>query len=129
MELRDCIDFVERNSTCYLATVDGGQPRVRAFNCWMADETGFYFDTANYKDTFKQLEKNPKAEVCFYSKDEKRMLRISGEVEFTEDLGLREKLFGDQPDNPETVIFRITSGEILIWFKKDGKSQKEKISF
>jgi len=129
MELKNYIEFVRNNPTCYLATVEDDQPRVRAFACWMADETGFYFDTANYKDNFNQLQKNPKAEACFYSSEEKRMLRVSGKVEFDDDPSLRKKLFKDKEDNPDTVIFKITSGEIIDWFKKDGKSQKEKLSF
>jgi len=127
MEVKDCIEFVRNNPTCYLATVEDDQPRVRAFACWMADETGFYFDTADYKDNWKQLTANPKCEVCFY--DGKRMLRLSGKIEHNDDSVIRQKLFKDKPDNPKTVIFYIPHGELLMWWREEGKSHKEKLLF
>ena len=43
MDFKDCVKFANDNKTCYLATADGDQPRVRALGMWYADETGFYF--------------------------------------------------------------------------------------
>jgi pyridoxamine 5'-phosphate oxidase len=45
MDFKDCVDFANETKTCYLATVEGDQPRVRALGMWYADETGFYFQT------------------------------------------------------------------------------------
>jgi uncharacterized pyridoxamine 5'-phosphate oxidase family protein len=130
MDINDCIEFVAGDPYCYLATADGDQPRVRAFKVWLADESGFYFDTAEYKDTFAQLMTNPKMEACFCDVKGKRMLRISGEAEFTDDPGLRKKLFGDKPDNPKTVIFRLGTGKALYWWRDEtGKSHREEIRF
>lgn len=121
------IDFINENPVCYLATADGDQPRVRAFMCWLADESGIYFDTADYKPTFNQLQANPRMEACFHAG--KRMLRVSGEAEFTDDPGLRKKLFGEKEDDPHTVIFRLKSGSAIYWWKEDGKSHKERFEF
>jgi uncharacterized pyridoxamine 5'-phosphate oxidase family protein len=130
MDKKDIIDFALENPYCYLATVDGDKPKVRAFKMWHADDTGFYFDTADYKDTFKQLQKNPKMEACFCDVKGKKMLRVSGEAEFTDDSDLRKKLFGDKPDNPKTVIFRLSTGKALYWWRDEsGKSHKEEIGF
>jgi uncharacterized pyridoxamine 5'-phosphate oxidase family protein len=54
---------------CSLATVDGDQPRVRTFLLWRANEDGFYFETFNPKDVYKQLKSNPKVEMCFYNNE------------------------------------------------------------
>ncbi len=130
MDKKYAIEFANENPACYLATADGSQPRVRAFMLWFADETGFYFDTADYKDVCKQLKKNPNAEVCFYSPSEHRMMRVSGSVEFVEDVDLRRKLFEGKEDNPKTVIFRMGSGRVLFWWRDEaGKSQKEETPF
>ncbi len=130
MDKSDAVEFANETGTCYLATVDGGRPRVRAFRLWFADETGFYFDTADYKAVCKQLKRNPNAEACFYSPSEHRMLRVSGRAEFVQDADLRKKLFEGKEDNPRTVIFRIASGTALFWWRgESGKSQRESIEF
>ena len=130
MDIDNCIKFVNENPVCYLATVEDDQPRVRAFMCWKADESGFYFDTADYKDSYKQLQANPKCEACFYSKEEHRMLRLSGEVEFLNDPEVRISYFKEKPDNPQTVFFKLSKGNALMWHRDEtGKSHKESIEF
>ncbi len=51
MDFDDCVKFATENSTCYLATVEGDQPRVRAVGIWRADKTGFYFGTTDKKNS------------------------------------------------------------------------------
>lgn len=128
MNFGECIEFVNENPVCYLATVEGDKPKVRAFKVWLADESGVYFDTADYKEVYKQLKENPKAEVCFSLP--KKMLRIAGEVEFIDDQEIRKKYFGEKEDNPKTVFFRISSGEAIYWWRDEtGKSHKERVEF
>ena len=121
MTIQDCIKFSNENPVCYLATVDGDQPRVRALGMWFADETGFYFQTSTIKPFTSELKKNPKTEVCFYKQEVGlgMMLRISGEVEFLTDEKLQEKVLNDRPflkdfgitiGSPKLVIFRIVHG-------------------
>jgi pyridoxamine 5'-phosphate oxidase len=124
----EIISFIRENPVCYLATADGAQPRVRAFLAWKADKSGVHFDTADYKDTYKQLRENPLMEACFY--DGKKMLRLSGKVEFSEDAALRKEYFGEKPDNPKTVFFRLAHGKALMWWRDEsGKSQKQETEF
>jgi uncharacterized pyridoxamine 5'-phosphate oxidase family protein len=135
--IQDCILFTNENPICYLATVEGDQPRVRALGFWFADETGFYFQTGSIKELTHQLEKNPKAEACFY-KSEGAMLRIAGKVEFVNDKALKEKAFKDRPflksfgwtaESPELIIFRIAHGEAHFWTMEDNLKAKEIIRF
>ena len=60
MEFKDCIKFANENPVSYIATVDGDQPRVRAFLMWFADESGFYYHTGTAKSVYKQLKNNPR---------------------------------------------------------------------
>ncbi len=146
MDLNDCIKFANENPVCYVATVDGDQPRVRAFLMWFADETGFYFHTAATKSVYKQLKANPKTEVCFYAADTPpaggRMMRVSGKVEFLDDAELKTRLFKERPflkmtglkapdKLPPVAIFRIYTGEAHFWTMEDNikESEIEKISF
>ena len=60
------------------------------------------------------------------------MMRIRGEVEFMEDIDLKEKVLEDRPflkdlgaegpEDPKLVIFRIAHGEVSFWpVKKEGE--------
>jgi uncharacterized pyridoxamine 5'-phosphate oxidase family protein len=120
--------------------MEGNQPRVRALGFWCADETGFYFQTASIKEIPSQLKKNPKTEVCFYHQEDPTgtMLRISGEVEFLDDMKLREKVMNDRPflkhlgmtsQSPELVLFRIPRGEAHFWTMENNLKPKEIIRF
>lgn len=140
MNINDCIKFTNENPVCYLATVENDQPRVRALGFWFADETGFYFQTTSFKEIPNQLKKNPKAEACFYKHEGMigTMLRISGKIEFLNDLKIREKAFKDRPflkgfgltvESPELVLFRITHGQAHFWKMEDNLKPKEIINF
>jgi len=85
MDFKDCIEFANKNPICYLATVEGDQPRVRAFGMWFADAQGFYFHTGAPKAVCRQLKENQKVEVCFYAPAPPpnlgKMMRVAGEVQ------------------------------------------------
>ena len=101
MDYQDCIKFANENPVCYIATMDGDQPRVRGFLMWFADENGFYFHTAASKEVCKQLKNNPKVELCFYAPETHpnvgKMMRVAGEVEFLNDIALKARLLEERP--------------------------------
>jgi len=140
MDIHDCIRFSNDNPICYLATVDDGQPRVRALGFWFADETGFYFQTSTIKEFPHQLLKNPRTEVCFYKHEGiiGTMLRVSGEVEFVNDIRFKEKALTDRPflktfgitiDSPRLILFRISHGQATFWTMDNNLKPKEIIEF
>jgi len=140
MTIQDCIKFTNENPVCYLATVDGDQPRVRALGFWFADETGFYFQTAAMKEFYHQLKKNPKTEACFYKHEGMigNMLRIAGKVEFLDDIKLKEKAiedrpflkgFGLTPQSAGLIIFRIAHGQAHFWTMENNLKPKAIIEF
>lgn len=140
MTIQDCIKFTNENPFCSLATIDNGQPRVRIVAFWFADETGFYFQTGAIKDMAKQLKINPKMEACFYKPDDKMgtMLRIDGEVEFIDDLKLKERAIADRPflkkfgltaDSPRLLVFRLSHGQAYFWTEEKNLLPKEYIEF
>jgi pyridoxamine 5'-phosphate oxidase len=140
MTLTDCIKFTNENPICFLATNDSNQPRVRALGFWFADDTGFYFQTGAMKEFYKQLQINPKTEVCFYKPEgiSGTMLRISGEVEFLNDKKLKEKVIGERPflksfgvtaESPDLIIFRISKGHAHFWTMINNLKPKEIIEF
>lgn len=136
MSLKEIIEFANRNPVCYVATAEGDQPRVRGFSMWFADETGFYFQTGKPKRIYEQLLKNPKIEVCFYAQGSSpgagKMLRVSGTVEFIDDLDLKKRVMSERAflkdmgyDYNSLVIFRIIKGEAYFWTRENSLREKE----
>jgi uncharacterized pyridoxamine 5'-phosphate oxidase family protein len=128
MDIQDCIKFATENPVCYLATTDGDQPNVRTWLLWYADEGGFCFIAIAGKEVTKQLEANPKVELCFYNnaaepQDWKHM-RVRGEIEFldTEEMlakAYEARSFLDQivGQSVEPLVrpFRVYTGEAHFW--------------
>ena len=140
MDFKDCIKFANETPVCYLATMDGNQPRVRALGFWFANDKGFYFQIGAMKDTYGQLQANRKVEACFWQPGEATgtMMRVAGEVEFLDDQELKKKVLEDRPflkefgmtfDHPGLIIFRITKGEAYFWTKKTNFEPKKFINF
>lgn len=128
MDFKECVEFANTNKTCYLATAEGDQPRVRAMGMWYADETGFYFSSQTPKALVNQLAKNPKVEIAFFDPGNKPMgavLRVSGNMEFVNEMETKARVYKDRPflkgmgvDGPESPllsVFRLAHGEAFLW--------------
>jgi pyridoxamine 5'-phosphate oxidase len=128
MDIQDCVNFATENPVCYLATADGDQPKVRTWLLWYADESGFYFVGIAGKEVTKQLEKNPKVELCFFNNaaepQDWKHLRLMGEVEFlkTEEIlnkAYEARSFLDpivgKSVKPLVRPFRVYTGEAHFW--------------
>ena len=59
-------EFLKNAEVYYLATVEGDQPRVRPFGTVNEFEGKLYIQTGKVKPTSRQLEVNPKAELCAF---------------------------------------------------------------
>ncbi len=140
MDFKDCIKFANENPVTYIATIDGDQPRVRAFAMWYADETGFYYHTGETKPVYKQLKSNPKVELCFFhlGADAGTMMRVTGTVKFIDDTKLRGKLveerqflkaWGYDAESKGLIIFKVSKGEAYFWSMKTNFDQKKVIKF
>ena len=140
MDFKEYIDFANEVHDCYLATVEGDQPRVRALGIVSAEETGFYFMTESVKAMYKQMQKNNKVEIIFNARG--KVMRVSGEVEFVDDIAYRTRVYEDKkqfmdglgvkgPEDPLLVIFRVARGEAFFWtFANNMKeSEIERVKF
>ena len=59
-------EFLKNAEVYYLATVEGDQPRVRPFGTVNEFEGKIYIQTGKVKPISRQLEVNPKAELCAF---------------------------------------------------------------
>jgi pyridoxamine 5'-phosphate oxidase len=137
MNFQDCVKFANEHRICYVATTEGNQPRVRALGMWFAADKGFYFQTEAVKALCKQLKENNRVELCFYApgQDVGKMMRVTGKVQFVNDLALRTKVLADRPflkalgikgpEDPLLVIFHVYSGEAYFWTMANNMKETE----
>ncbi len=76
--MEEVLEFLKKCKVYYLATVDGDQPRVRPFGTANIFDGKLYIQTGKTKDCSKQLQANPKAEICCFDGGE--WLRVSGKL-------------------------------------------------
>lgn len=77
--MNEVYEFIKNCGTYYLATVDeNGQPRVRPFGTINVFEDKLYIQTGKVKDCSKQIQKNPKVELCCFNGQ--KWLRLAGEL-------------------------------------------------
>jgi len=145
MDFQEYVTFANQNPECYISTTDGTQPKVRPVLMWFADDTGFYFQTQTVKAFCKQLKNNQKVEVCFHApgpgSDPGKVMRITGEVEFIDDLALKSRCLEERhllkdmgivkPEDPLLFVFRIHKGEAFFWTREwtMRESEIERIRF
>jgi len=65
--MNEVYEFLKKCGTYYLATVEGDQPRVRPFGTIDIFEDKLYIQTGKVKEVSKQLQTNPKAELCAFA--------------------------------------------------------------
>ena len=76
--MQEVYEFLKPCGTYYLATVEGDQPRVRPFGTIDIFEDKLYIQTGKVKDVSKEMQANPKVEICAF--DGQKWIRVAGEV-------------------------------------------------
>ena len=87
--------FLENAGTYYLATDEGGQPRVRPFGTILLYEGKLYIQTGKVKDVSRQLSENPRAEICAFM--DGVWLRLTGELVNDDRLEVKETMLDKHP--------------------------------
>ena len=78
--LNRVVNNIKNAKTFFFATVDeNNQPRVRPYNAVTLFEDKVYFYTNNHTHAFKQMNINPKIELCAMISED-RWLRVSGKI-------------------------------------------------
>jgi pyridoxamine 5'-phosphate oxidase len=124
MTKQEIIAFLSDNPTCYLATTEGNIPHVRGILTYRTDENGIIFHTGTSKDLYKQIQKNPQVEMCFFDNKSGIQIRVSGKLEMLNDSALKEEIIGKRPflkpmvaerGMDYLVIYRLPQGKATIW--------------
>lgn len=88
--------FLKDAQTYYLATVENDQPRVRPFGTAHIFENKLYIQTGKKKSVSKQLQENPKAEICAFNGG--KWLRLSGELVEDDRVQARKSMLDAYPN-------------------------------
>ena len=83
--------YLKECGTFFIATVDGDQPRVRAFGVSEIIDGRLYIMTGKVKDVYKQMAKNGKFEICALKKSGSEWMRLSGTLVNDETLAVKEE--------------------------------------
>ena len=82
--MQEVYEFLKAAGYYFLATVEGDQPRVRPFGTYVLFEDKFYIQSSKVKPVSKQMEANPKVELCAFSDGDSfkggEWVRISAET-------------------------------------------------
>lgn len=73
--MQEVYEFLKQCQTYYLATVEGGQPRVRPFGTIDLFEGRLYIQTGKAKAVSRQMAANPRVEICAFK--DGRWLRLA----------------------------------------------------
>lgn len=137
MERAEVLEFVRRNPTSFMATTEGGAPRVRAMDTPLVDENGLTFCTGTGKDVCRQIRKDPDVELCYWSTDERLQVRIRGRMEVLDDRELKEYIVENRFQFLKPVVeaygwetltvLRLASGEVRTWSPENPAEQDPKV--
>lgn len=93
--MQEVYEFIKNCGTYYLATVDGDQARVRPFGTIMLYEGKLYIQTGKNKDVSKQLNANPKAEICCFA--DGTWVRVAGELISDDNVAAKKQMLDEYP--------------------------------
>jgi len=93
--MEEVYDFLKKCGTYFLATVDGDVPKVRPFGTVDIFEGRLYIQTGKVKDVSKQMQANPKIEICAWDGD--RWLRVAATVVRDDRIEAKEHMLDAYP--------------------------------
>lgn len=111
--MQEVYQFLKDCGTYYLATVEGDQPRVRPFGTVDIFEDRLYIQTGKVKSVSKQIQANPKVELCAFANG--TWLRVAGTLVRDERVEAKAHMLDGYPqlkamysaedDNTEVLYF------------------------
>lgn len=142
MKKDEIFQAISKNPVFFLGTIDDDKPRVRGMLLYKADENGIIFHTGGSKDLYKQILKNPAAELCFNCNG--TQIRISGKLDIINDDNLKEEIYNHpsrkfmeqwrsddslSDSDKELIILSLKHGTIVTWTMEDNFAATSPIIF
>jgi general stress protein 26 len=109
------LEVVKADRFPMLASVDGGQARVRPVSPVKTDGFTVYVASLRSSGKTAEIEANPRVELCYLTPDHDQV-RITGDAVLVTDASVRQEIWDANPllraylhnvDNPEFMLYRI----------------------
>lgn len=111
-------NFLKETNTYFLATMDGDQPRVRPFGTIDLFEGKLYIQTGKSKDVYKQIEANPKVEICACSGLD--WLRVAATLVPDDRVEAKKHMLDNYPNLRN--MYDENDDETIVLYLKDAKA-------
>ena len=111
--VQEVYEFLKKCGTWYLATVEGDQPRVRPFGAIAILDGKLATQTGHIKAVSKQLDANPKAEICGFTGGE--WIRIACKLIEDPSIETQEAMLDANPNLKRMYKAGDGNTEILIF--------------
>lgn len=116
MEKEALFEIMNANPAVHLATVEDGEPRVRAVFLYSAGADGIIFHVGKVKDVYRQIAANPSAELCFNDYARGVQVRARGKLEEITDPAFKDRI-ANTPGREFLKKWR-ESGELADFYDK-----------
>ncbi|MBQ8062882.1 MAG: pyridoxamine 5'-phosphate oxidase family protein [Clostridia bacterium] len=110
-------DFLADTGLFFLATTDGDQPKVRPLGLFIEADGKVLFGIGDFKDVYKQLVANPKAEIVSCKADG-HWLRYTGTAVFETDPKYAELCLEKMP-NLRDIYNEETGHKMMVFSLQD----------
>lgn len=120
MNKDEIIEFINEYPEFFLATIDGGEPRVRGMRIYQANDEGIFFNTSKEKNVYSQLMKNPLVEMCFFDGGSTQV-RVRGKAQLVEEDGYIERMCRKTPQlqpfimDGKIAMFQLLDAQAKVW--------------
>jgi uncharacterized pyridoxamine 5'-phosphate oxidase family protein len=121
----EVLAFVKANPVSFMATVERGQPRVRAMQTALIEPTGLVFCTGVQKDVHQQLVACRSVELAYWDAKQDVLLRVRGEMERVTDPAVTKHILDEVFTFLKPVVaqygyeiftsFRLAKGTSIVW--------------
>lgn len=138
MDRHEIQAIINTNPVFFLATTEGGEPRVRGMLLYRADDEGILFHTGGMKDLYRQLLANPAVELCFFAQQQMVQVRVRGTARRIDDQQLKQEIVNapgreflkpwvDSQGLDILEVFRVENCQALLWTMATNFNPKEPV--
>ena len=113
-------DFLKEAGTYFIATTEGDQPRIRPFGTVDIYNGKLGIQTGKKKAFFKQVEANPKVEICAFKDGE--WIRVAGELYADDSIEACEHML--QSYNELRSMYTPGDGNCVVLYFKSGTATR-----
>jgi len=116
--MKEVYDFLKKCQTYYIATMDGDQPRVRPFGTVDIFEGKLYIQTGKAKAVSKQMQKNPKIEICAFKDGE--WLRVAATAVRDDRIEPKKHMLDNYPELKD--MYKADDNNTEVLYLQDAKA-------